>query len=147
MDVPIPRNSSPDTGKFFRAYSCSTYLLDVVVCISSLGNLISGAWQLHHLPISVVLAFIPFIPLMRKGGIWRNPWFAVWISRGYAVIFLIAQISIFIEFTRHHGEGSNGEGAPLAFILAMVVFSMVFLCPWLLTALRSFSLNLKPLDL
>jgi len=135
MPAPAP---SPAFDKFRRAYSASTSVSGIFILIYLVASVFSGFWRLFDSVIALAFAVIPLIPVMRKGGIRKKLMTAAWIARGHAVILLIVQISMFVGFTKTHGEGPNGEGSPLAYIIGMVFFAVLFLCPWLLTALRSF---------
>lgn len=63
------------------------------------------------------------------------------LAMGVAVVFTILSgvmvVWNFCFFVRTGGgEGPNGEGSPLANIIAMAFGAAVTLCPWLLTVLR-----------
>lgn len=133
-------DSSHRPGKFVRAYRASSILLAFLLSISSFGVLIDGR-NLLLLPIFMVLAALPFIPIWRQGGIDSHLFSATWTSRGFAAGFLVLQVFLFVEFTKTHGEGPHGQGAPGAFIIGMVFFAICYLCPWLVTALRSFGFD------
>lgn len=136
-------NPSPRLGKFVRAYRASSKLLAVLSSLSAVGAVVYDEMTSLFPPVLLALAALPFIPLLRQGGIQSHLFSAVWTSRGFAAGFLVLQVFLFVEFTKTQGEGPVGQGAPGAFIIGMVFTAICYLCPWLVTALRSFGADPK----
>ncbi len=107
--------------------------------LSTLRGLIAG--ELLNGIVAALIAAVPFIPVLRSGGLDQNRRLAIGISVLLAAGITTIQVFFHIEFVRTEGfEGPNGEGAPGAAIIGMVFFGVLFLCPWLLTALRGLRL-------
>lgn len=129
---------------FIRAYLFSLKCLCVMCVLGLIGTIIQG-WSLTREKFNdidgwaglVVLGGVGIstVFIMRMDIIGR-PGRAVCISSAFAVGFAGIQFLIFDDFLKSHGEGPNGEGAPGAMILAMVIFALLFTCPWVLTAKR-----------
>ena len=126
--------------KFRKHYIIAAIILIGVLTLSSIMGISNGDTPIGYSALPIVIILIIITPILRRGGITANPRTAICISMSLATLFLISAITMFIEFSITTGEGPKGEGAPLAFILAMVLFALVFLCPWLLIALRGIRL-------
>lgn len=124
--------------KFIRYYRFSSGLFMVLMVLAGLGSI--GAGEFLMVPVAIVLTAIARLPRWRAGGIASNRRLAIVISIGFTVLLVTGAILLFLEFLETQGEGPKGEGSPLAFIIAMVMFALVYLCPWLLTALRGIGL-------
>ena len=120
---------------FKRYYKASTAILGVMLIFSTLRSLLAGEFLIGI--VVLLIAAVPRIPILRSGGLDQNRRLAIGISVSLAAGFATIQIFFFVEFVRTEGlEGPNGEGAPGAVIIAMLLFAVLILCPWLLTALR-----------
>ncbi len=129
-----------DMQGFAKAYRTTANVQTVLGGISCAGALATGG----HFPAAygsagliVALLVAIRLPLHLPGGIGRRLRMARWVSFAMAALMSMAQVALFREFLENQGEGPNGEGAPGAFIIAMGFFAAVWLCPWLLTALRA----------
>lgn len=131
---------------FRRYYIISTTIVCVVVALSILSGIGSGNFSVSYAAIPTLVAAVPFVPILRQGGVEGNRRLSICISGSLASAFAIFLGSIFLEFIgTKGGEGPNGEGSPLAIITAMTFFATLFVCPWLLTALRGMRLwNYRP---
>lgn len=129
----------PATAKtgFKKAYLASSILQAALISMAFLMAIASGEGGLSYASIALAISAIPFVPILRKGGVSANLSAAAWISRVFAAGFAIIQLALFVYFTKTCGEGSKGEGSPGAFIIGMVFVAAFYFCPWLLTALRS----------
>lgn len=123
--------------RFKRYYIVSATLLSVLAALASIGGVGSGYYGIGMVIISLSIAALALFPVFWKGGILANPR----LSIGMAALFAIASGclvgSAFMDFvTTGGGEGPNGEGSPLAGIIALAFTTAVGFCPWLLTILR-----------
>ena len=113
--------------------------------LSTLRGLLAGEF-LNGI-VAALIAAVPFIPILLSGGLDQHRRLAIGISVLLAAGFTTIQVFFHIEFVRTKGfEGPNGEGAPGAAIIGMVFFGVLFLCPWLLTALRGLRLWNVPIQ-
>jgi hypothetical protein len=133
----LGRNAEDLMNPFRRSYIASLVILGGISVLASIASLAEGlAGIVPGLGFSA-LALAAMIPILLKGGIGEHPKLAFAMATGLAMIFGGAVCLGFIEFVATRGgEGPNGEGSPLAVIIAMAFFGLVFFCPWLLTALR-----------
>lgn len=130
------RRNNPPMTLFKRYYIVSATILCVVAMLSVLSSIGSRDFSLYA-AIVVLVAAVPFIPILRQGGVNRNRKLSTCISGSLALGFAILLGSGFLEFVRTAGgEGAGGEGSPLSVIIALTFFAALFVCPWLLTVLR-----------
>ena len=129
--------------KYFEVSTGITSALLLLAVVKAAFSLFSQnsfytPWELAANLIGFVLiGILPIAPFRIKGGFEQNRRFAIGVSVFLTLLFggsLVAIFSYFVETCG--GEGPKGEGAPGAFIFAMVLFAALFVCPWLLTALR-----------
>jgi len=125
---------------FRRSYIASLLILGGISVLATIASLSEGLAGIVPGLGFLALAAAAMIPILLKGGIAEHPKLAFAIATGLAMIFGGAVCLVFIEFVATRGgEGPNGEGSPLAVIIAMAFFALVFFCPWLLTAFRGFA--------
>jgi len=122
---------------FKRFYIISATILSVLVTISVIGGIGSGELGIGVALFPLAVAATALFPIFWRGGILANPR----LSISMAAIFAIATGSFvglaFLDFVlTGGGEGPNGEGSPLASMIALAFGAAVGFCPWLLTALR-----------
>lgn len=128
------------TSRFRRAYLLSTSVFSGLVSLGLLRSWVFCEPFNKASGIGLALACMPLIPILLKGGISSHKRLAWGIS--VLMVLLIGSIlaDMRLHFYETSGEGPNGEGSPLAFIIAMVFFSILFFCPWLLTAIRGLAI-------
>ena len=125
---------------FRRSYIASLVILGGISVLATIASLSEGLAAIIPGLGFLALSTAAVIPILLKGGIAEHPKLAFAMATGLAMIFGGAVCLVFIEFlVTRGGEGPNGEGSPMAVIIAMVFFALVFFCPWLLTALRGFA--------
>lgn len=131
-------SSDQNIQRFKHAYLVCTRILSVFCLLSIPGALFADeTGHPGYVAGVLMIGILPWIPVFLPRGLLGNLRFALVVSVMLSVIFGIWLGFIFIEFVRTGGgEGPNGEGSPLATIIAMTIFGAVFFCPWLLTALR-----------
>lgn len=124
-------------NSFRRAYLISLVVLGFFAIGGGISSL-SGHGAGIGYGVAILAIFVTALfPTVRKGGIPCRPRLAFGISSGLTILFGILLLCGFWEFVRTGGsEGPNGEGAPLAGIIAMTLFAFLFFCPWLLTTIR-----------
>lgn len=122
---------------FRRYYITSVVISGSFTLLGVLASLSGGAAGTVPGLLTFVLLAAAVIPVFRCGGFARHSKLAVGISLGFTIFFGAFLGFGFIAFTiTGGGEGPNGEGSPAAMILAMALFGLFFLCPWLLTTWR-----------
>ncbi len=125
---------------FRRAYRASASLTGGLISLSFFASLVDGGQQsLEAGGIGIAIILMILAPYLLKGGFAANLRVARIASAIMLLMTGLALGALCIEFSKTHGEGPNGEGAPGAFIIAMVFFATLFFSPWLLTSLRSIS--------
>ena len=127
-------NSKHTVDRFRKAYVITAFVPWAICFISFLCGIISKG--IDFIPASIVFcaAVVPFIPMFGKGGMAAHLSFAIWISRVYAVVFSILQVYSFVGLF-------VSICAPYVYITSMVLFAVFYLCPWVITALRSLQLE------
>ena len=125
---------------FRRSYIASLVILAGITVLATIASLSEGLAGIIPGLGFLALSTAAMIPILLKGGIGEHLKLAFTIATGLAMIFGVVVCLVFIEFvSTRGGEGPNGEGSPLAVIIALAFFALVFFCPWLLTALRGFT--------
>lgn len=126
---------------FAHAYRTSAKIFGVLFVLSTIGGIGSGMFSVAMTLTLLALLTLMFFPILRKGGVPAHPRLSIIIAATLTVFFAGACISNFNEFVQTRGgEGPNGEGSPLANMIAMAFFALATLCPWLLTFLRGLPL-------
>ena len=125
---------------FQRAYAASASLTGALISlpfIASFADRSRGHLANGGIPVFIVSMIL--VPYLLKGGFSANFRAARIVSAIMLLVTGLALGALCFDFSKTHGEGPNGEGAPGAFIIAMALFAAVFFCPWLLTTLRAIS--------
>ena len=126
--------------KYFKVSAQITSSLCLLASVSSALSSYSfySFWELVLQSLGLIfIGILPMVPFRLKEGFERNRRLAIGVSVFLTILFGWMLIAIFIDFVQTRGgEGPNGEGAPGALMIAMALFAALFVCPWLLTALR-----------
>ena len=124
-------------NSFRRAYHVSLALLGFFAIGGGIASL-SGHGAGIGFGVAILAVFgTALFPTLRKGGIPCRPRLALGIASGLTILFGILLLGGLWDFVHTGGsEGPNGEGSPLAGIIAMALFAILFFCPWLLTTIR-----------
>ena len=120
--------------RFRKAYVITVCAQGAIFIIVLINGILSGQIDYITPVIFLCSAVAPFIPMLLKGEMTAHLSIAIWISRVYAVFFSIVQVYAFVGLF-------EPIRAPYVYITSMVLFALFYLCPWLITALRSFQLE------
>lgn len=122
---------------FRRAYHVSLVVLGFFAIGGGTSSL-SGRGAGVGFGVAILMIFgTALFPMLRKGGIPGRPRLALGIASGLTILFGMLLLCGGWDFVHTGGsEGPNGEGSPLAGIIAMALFAILFFCPWLLTTIR-----------
>lgn len=115
---------------FKRYYITSATLLCVLAVGSFSTSVGSGV-------VMLAVGSIALLPIFKAGDILGDIRLATRLAVIFAIVTGCMIASGFIGFMETGGgEGSNGEGSPLAHMIALAFSAAFGFCPWLLTALR-----------
>ena len=118
-------------------YIISATTLCVLVVGSFFASISVGKLDVVTAVISLAVGSIALLPIFRAGGIPGNTRLATRLAVIFAIVTGCMIASGFIGFIETRGgEGPNGEGSPLANMIALAFGAVFGFCPWLLTAFR-----------
>jgi len=97
-------------------------------------------WHLDTLGVMVLaLLLIWLIPFIRKDGFEKHMKLALLISGAHLIFGIYQTLAMFWTLMKLPSlEGPNGEGAPLAVIIAFFIFSLLTIMPWTLSCIMGF---------
>jgi len=125
------------TSSFKRSYIASSSVLAALLVLSAIANLGGKQSSIVYSVVAVVVSAAPFLPFILRQGLSSNLRVAACIACVFALAFGVILAVFAKEFVETGGaEGPRGEGSPLAIVVAMTLFALIFFCPWLLTAIR-----------
>ena len=125
---------------FKRSYTVSAIILNALVALSVIGGIGSEFYGVGFAIIGLSIALVALFPIFWRGGILANPRLSFSIAAIFAIVTGSMVAMSFLDFVQTGGgEGSKGEGSPLASLIALAFGAAIGFCPWLLTTLRGLS--------
>ena len=130
-------NSSALADSFKRSYVASSSILAALLVFIAISDLFRHQSLSVNSVVAIAISAAPFLPFILRHGFASNLKIAVYVACIFSLAFGAILTAVFGEFVQTGGaQGPRGEGSPLAIIVAMTFFALLFFCPWLLTALR-----------
>lgn len=129
------RSPTP-VARFWRSYIVSEVILIVSVYSGIIRDSLHDfemSWALAGIIMIVIITLVPLVPTGRS-RIQRR--IGTVTSGLLSVVCAVVLALVSEEFKVTGGEGPNGEGSPLAAIMAMATFTLFFTIPWTITLVR-----------
>ncbi|NWK57640.1 hypothetical protein HW115_18630 [Verrucomicrobiaceae bacterium N1E253] len=109
----------------------------IITILFAVGNLVSG-FNIYACLVLLVLGVPPFLPLSVRSGD-RLAFITSLVFAGLSIIILVSCMNMFAAAeSLSDFEGPNGEGAPIAPIIAVFMFGLFFAIPWIIASLRGY---------